>query len=41
MEFFEIENHDDFYQYDEKDLVHVQDQRGYFVIYDVALSDFK
>ncbi len=42
MEFAEIENHDDFYSHDDKSsLVHVQDQRGYYVVYDVALGDFK
>ncbi|CAF0884068.1 unnamed protein product [Brachionus calyciflorus] len=41
MEFSEIENHDDFYSVDEKGFVHVQDQRGYFIMYDAALSDIK
>ena len=40
MEFSEVENHDDFYSVDEG-RVHVQDQRGYFVIYDAAHEDFK
>ncbi|XP_033105563.1 uncharacterized protein LOC117107864 [Anneissia japonica] len=40
MEFSEIENHDDYYSIDEG-RVHVQDQRGYYIIYDVALADLK
>ena len=40
MEFSEVENHDDFYSQDEG-RVHVQDQRGYYVIYQAALDDFK
>ncbi|XP_071809867.1 uncharacterized protein [Asterias amurensis] len=40
MEFSEVENHDDFYSVDEG-RVHVQDQRGYYVIYQAALDDFK
>ena len=40
MEFSDIENHDDFYSVDEG-RVHVQDLRGYFVIYDAAEKDFK
>ncbi|XP_072026117.1 uncharacterized protein [Amphiura filiformis] len=40
MEFSEVENHDDFYSVDEG-RVHVQDQRGYYVIYDAAQEDFK
>ncbi len=40
MEFADINNHDDFYTIDEG-RVHVQDQRGYFIIYDVALEDLK
>ncbi|XP_071476027.1 uncharacterized protein [Diadema antillarum] len=39
MEFSDIENHDDFYTIDEG-RVHVQDQRGYFVVYDSAKRDF-
>ncbi len=42
MEFSEVENHDDFYSHDDKgNFVHVQDQKGYYVIYDVSLADFK
>ena len=41
MEFAEIENHDDFYSVDEKEFVHVQDQRGFYVVYDSALTDLK
>ena len=40
MEFADIDNHDDFYTVDEG-RVHVQDQRGYYIIYDVALEDLK
>ncbi len=41
MEFTEIENHDDFYSVDENGFVHVQDQRGFYIVYDVSLSDLK
>ena len=41
MEFSEIENHDDFYSLDEKDYVHVQDQRGFYIMYDAAINDLK
>lgn len=42
MEFEEVENHDDYYILDEETgLIHVQDQRGYFIVYDVALDDLK
>ncbi len=40
MEFAEVENRDDYYSEDEG-RVHVQDQRGYYVMYDVALKDFR
>lgn len=40
MEFTEIENHDDFYTTEEV-YIHTQDQRGAFVMYDVALKDLK
>ncbi|XP_077981616.1 uncharacterized protein LOC144436648 [Glandiceps talaboti] len=40
MEFSEVENHDDFYTLEEGK-VHVQDQRGYYVIYDAALKDLE
>nr|XP_020657015.1 transmembrane protein FLJ37396 [Pogona vitticeps] len=40
MEFSEIENHDDFYTTEEV-YIHTQDQRGVFVMYDVALQDLK
>ena len=40
MEFCEVENHDDFYTLEEG-RVHVQDQRGYYVVYDTALNDLK
>ncbi|KAK2144748.1 hypothetical protein LSH36_734g02004 [Paralvinella palmiformis] len=38
MEFSEIENHDDFYSFEEG-RVHVQDQRGYYIMYSAALDD--
>lgn len=41
MDYNEIENHDDFYSYDDKNFIHVRDQRGYYIIYDVALNDLK
>lgn len=41
MEFAEIENHDDFYSIDEKEFIHIQDQRGFYIMYDAALEDFK
>ncbi|XP_041457909.1 uncharacterized protein LOC121410103 isoform X2 [Lytechinus variegatus] len=40
MEFSDIENHDDFYTIDEG-RVHVQDQRGYYIIYHKAKEDMK
>ena len=40
MEFSEVENHDDFYTLEEG-RVHVQDQRGYYVVYDTALDDLR
>lgn len=40
MEFTEVENHDDFYT-SEEGRVHVQDQRGYYVMYEAALADMK
>lgn len=36
----EAENYDDFYSFKDN-LVEVQDQKGWFVMYDVALKDFK
>ncbi|XP_077158407.1 uncharacterized protein LOC143819972 isoform X3 [Paroedura picta] len=40
MEFAEMENHDDFYTTEEA-YIHTQDQRGAYVMYDVALQDLK
>ena len=40
MYFFQVENHDDFFT-TEEGRVHIQDQRGYYVLYDSALADFK
>ena len=41
MEFSEVDNHDDFYITDENGFIHVQDQRGYYIVYDAASSDLK
>lgn len=42
MEYEEIENHDDYYTLDEETgQIHVQDPRGYYIVYDVALTDLK
>ncbi|XP_067875378.1 putative uncharacterized protein C6orf183 isoform X2 [Heterodontus francisci] len=38
MEFSEIENHDDFYT-TEDGIIHTQDQRGIYIMYDVAIKD--
>ncbi|XP_069582750.1 uncharacterized protein [Ranitomeya imitator] len=40
MEFSEVENHNDFYTV-EDGIIHTQDQRGAYVMYDAALEDFK
>ncbi|KAM6365997.1 uncharacterized protein FN964_002404 [Alca torda] len=40
MEFAEVENHDDFHA-SEEGYIHTQDQRGVYIIYDVALEDLK
>ena len=40
MEFSDIENHDDFYSV-EDDRIHVQDQKGHYIVYDVAIEDLK
>ncbi|KAM9316636.1 uncharacterized protein PAF06_007690 [Gastrophryne carolinensis] len=40
MEFSEVENHNDFYKI-EDGIIHTQDQRGAYIIYDVALDDLK
>ncbi len=40
MEFSDMDNHDDFYTIDEG-RIHVQDQRGYFVMYDAATKDLE
>ncbi|KAK6176827.1 hypothetical protein SNE40_015054 [Patella caerulea] len=40
IEFSEVENHDDFYCIEEG-RVHVQDQRGYYIMYDAALNDLE
>ncbi|XP_048257717.1 uncharacterized protein LOC124151794 isoform X2 [Haliotis rufescens] len=38
IEFSEVENHDDFYTIEEG-RIHVVDQRGYYIMYDMAVSD--
>ena len=40
MEFSEVENHDDFYTLDDG-RIHVQDQRGYYVVYQAACEDLE
>ena len=40
MEFSDIDNHDDFYMLDEG-RIHVQDQKGYYIVYDRAIDDLK
>ncbi|XP_015714160.1 uncharacterized protein CCDC162P isoform X2 [Coturnix japonica] len=40
MEFAEVENHDDFHTHKDG-YIHTQDQRGAYIIYDVALEDLK
>ncbi|XP_009892173.1 PREDICTED: transmembrane protein FLJ37396 [Charadrius vociferus] len=40
MEFAEVENHGDFHT-SEDGYIHTQDQRGVYIIYDVALEDLK
>lgn len=40
IEFSEVENHDDFYSVEEG-RVHVQDQRGYYIMYDSAINDLE
>ncbi|CAM2111897.1 unnamed protein product [Caretta caretta] len=40
MEFSEVENHDDFYP-TQDGYIHTQDQRGAYIIYDIALKDLK
>ena len=36
----DTENYDDYYSVND-DLVHVQDQKGWSIIYDVTLTDFR
>lgn len=40
MEFSEVENHDDFYTLDDG-RIHVQDQRGYYIVYQAACEDLE
>ncbi|XP_030051526.1 uncharacterized protein LOC115465264 [Microcaecilia unicolor] len=41
MEFSEADNHDDYYSVDGDGCMHTQDQRGTYIMYNVALSDLK
>ena len=41
MRFMEVENHDDFYAFDEDGCVQVWDQRGVAIMYESALSELK
>ena len=40
MEFSDLDNHDDFYTIDDG-RVHVQDQRGYYIVYEAATKDLE
>ncbi|XP_072545413.1 uncharacterized protein [Salminus brasiliensis] len=40
MEFAEVENHSDYYSTEGQN-IHVQDQKGLYIVYDVALMDLK
>ena len=40
MEIGSVENHEDFYHVD-REMIHVQDQRGVYVMYDIACRDLK
>lgn len=40
MEYAEVENLHDFYSAEEQ-LVHTQDQRGFYIVYDAALKDLE
>lgn len=40
MEFAELDNHDDFYTMDDG-RIHVQDQRGYYIVYEAAIQDLQ
>ncbi|XP_064411305.1 uncharacterized protein CCDC162P [Latimeria chalumnae] len=40
MEFSDVENHDDFYTVEEG-YIHTQDQRGVYIIYDLAIKDLQ
>ena len=39
MQYIEVENHDDFYSFDEEGHVRVWDSQGVAVVYDVVLED--
>ena len=41
MEFSEVDNHDDYYSVDDDGQVHVCDERGCYVMYDVAIDDMR
>lgn len=40
IEFSDVDNHDDFYTIDDG-RIHVQDQRGYYIVYDSAIKDME
>lgn len=40
VEFADIDNHDDFFTIDDG-RIHVQDQRGYYIVYDSAVKDLE
>ena len=40
IEFSDLDNHDDFYTIDDG-RVHVQDQRGYYIVYEAATKDLE
>ncbi|XP_068087375.1 coiled-coil domain-containing protein 162-like isoform X2 [Hyperolius riggenbachi] len=40
MEFSEVENHNDYYTM-ENGIIHTQDQKGAFIVYDVAIDDLQ
>lgn len=40
IQFSEVVNHDDFF-FHEEGRIHVRDQLGYYIIYDIAMKDFE
>ncbi len=41
MRYMEVENHDDFYSFDGKGSVHVWDEKGVAIMYEMTLEDIK